>query len=190
MGFSPINLAGDGSARSAEDRRAISVRLATVKRGQSLLLRVFEAGCSATLSAAIYPIPKLTVQLMKIGLASEGMRVASLAPAVGVFTPAGTCPGRLRRHCVIGAPTLDRTRLPQGPAAVGFEGGAWAGQQRGRCPGAGLAAVMTARVPRLSVGHDRRRRCVASPETVRSPRDGSYGRGGKGTGTANQQPVL
>ena len=194
MGFSPINLAGDGSARLAEDRRAISVRLATVKRGQSWLLRVFEVGCSATSSAAIYPIPKLTVQLMKIGLASEGMRVemrvASLAPAVGVFTPAGTCPGRLRRHCVIGAPTLERTRLPQGPAAVGFEGGTWAGQRRGRCPGAGLTAVMTARVPRLSIGHDRRRRCLASPETVRSPRDGSYGRGEKGTGTANQQPVL
>jgi hypothetical protein len=28
--------------------------------------------------------------------------VASPEPAVGVFTPAGTCPGRLRRHCVIG----------------------------------------------------------------------------------------
>jgi len=119
MGFSPINLAGDGSARSTEDRRAISVRLATVKRGQSWLLRVFEVGCSATSSAAIYPIPKLTVQLMKIGLASEGMRVemrvASLAPAVGVFTPAGTCPGRLRRHCVIGYADPG-----QNPSAVGF----------------------------------------------------------------------
>ena len=30
-------------------------------------------------------------------------------------------------------------------------------------------AVMTARLPRLSIGHDRRRRCLASPETVRSP---------------------
>jgi len=28
--------------------------------------------------------------------------VASPEPAVGVFTPAGTCPGRLRRHFVIG----------------------------------------------------------------------------------------
>jgi hypothetical protein len=28
--------------------------------------------------------------------------VASPEPAVGVFTTAGTCPGRLRRHCVIG----------------------------------------------------------------------------------------
>ena len=28
--------------------------------------------------------------------------VASPEPAVGVFTTAGTCQGRLRRHCVIG----------------------------------------------------------------------------------------
>jgi hypothetical protein len=29
------------------------------------------------------------------------VRVSSPEPAVGVFTPAGTCPGRLRGHCVI-----------------------------------------------------------------------------------------
>jgi len=126
-----------------------------------------------------YRLPKLIVQLVKIGLASEGMRVeigvASPEPAVGVFTPAGTCPGRLRRHCVIGCADLDRTRLPQGPAAVGFGGGARAGQRRGRCLGAGLAA----RVPRLSVGHDRRRGCLANPDTVRRPQDDSCGRAGK-----------
>jgi hypothetical protein len=32
----------------------------------------------------------------------EEVWVASPEPAVGVFTTAGTCPGRLRRHCVIG----------------------------------------------------------------------------------------
>ena len=31
-----------------------------------------------------------------------GSEVASPEPAVGVFTTAGTCQGRLRRHCVIG----------------------------------------------------------------------------------------
>jgi len=32
----------------------------------------------------------------------EEVWVASPEPAVGVFTPAGTCQGRLRRHFVIG----------------------------------------------------------------------------------------
>ena len=32
----------------------------------------------------------------------EEMWLASPEPAVGVFTPAGTCPGRIRQHCVIG----------------------------------------------------------------------------------------
>ena len=32
----------------------------------------------------------------------EEVRVASPEPAVGVFTTAGTCQGRLRRHCLIG----------------------------------------------------------------------------------------
>jgi hypothetical protein len=34
--------------------------------------------------------------------------VASPEPAVGVFTPAGTCPGRLRRHHVISVIRLHR----------------------------------------------------------------------------------
>jgi hypothetical protein len=38
------------------------VQLARVKRGQSWLLRASEAGCSAASSAAISPIPKLTVR--------------------------------------------------------------------------------------------------------------------------------
>jgi len=48
--------------RSAEDRRAISVQLARVTRGQSRLLPVLELGWSATSSAVICPIPKLTVR--------------------------------------------------------------------------------------------------------------------------------
>ena len=44
-------------------RRAITVQLACVKRGQSRLLRVCEVGCSAALSAAICPIPKLIVAI-------------------------------------------------------------------------------------------------------------------------------
>jgi len=79
------------------------------------------------------------------------------------------------------APTLDRTRLPQGPAAVGFGGGTWAGQRDGRVPGAGMAAVMTARTPRLSVGMTgcgvawrTRTRCGA-PRMA-----GAEGRGGSG----------
>ena len=43
-------------------RRAISVQLTRVKRGQSRLLPVCEVGCSAALSVAICPIPKLIVQ--------------------------------------------------------------------------------------------------------------------------------
>jgi hypothetical protein len=90
----------------AEDRRAISVQLARVTRGQSQLLRVFEVGCTASSSAMICPIPKLTVQSARPGFPAVVMQVevwaASPEPAVGVSTPAGTCPGRLRRHCVIG----------------------------------------------------------------------------------------
>ena len=48
-------------AWKADDRRAISVQLATVKRGQSRVLRVSEVGCSAASSAVICPIPKLIV---------------------------------------------------------------------------------------------------------------------------------
>ena len=38
----------------------------------------------------------------KAGSMQEEVWVASPEPAVGVFTTAGTCQGRLRRHCVIG----------------------------------------------------------------------------------------
>ena len=41
--------------------------------------------------------------------------VSSPEPAVGVFTPAGTCPGRLRRHFVIGYADPG-----QNPSAVTF----------------------------------------------------------------------
>jgi hypothetical protein len=43
-------------------------------------------------------------------------------------------------------------------------------------PDAGLAA---ARRPRLSVGHDRRRRCLANSDTVRRPQDDSCGKAGR-----------
>jgi hypothetical protein len=48
-------------------------------------------------------------------------------PSVGVCTPAGTCPGRFQRHCVIGYADPG-----QNPSAVGFgssrvQGGIWAG---------------------------------------------------------------
>jgi hypothetical protein len=71
----------------------------------------------------IYPLPKLIVQITNFGFPAVRTQVevpvASPEPAVGVFTPAGTRPGRLWRHCVIGSPTLERTSLPSGPAAVG-----------------------------------------------------------------------
>jgi len=51
-------------------------------------------------------VPKLIVpgpQDRGVGSRHTGGNVvASPEPAVGVFTPAGTCPGRLRRHFVIG----------------------------------------------------------------------------------------
>ena len=40
---------------------------------------------------------------LKVGSMREELWVPSPEPAVGVSTPAGTCPGRLRRHCVIGS---------------------------------------------------------------------------------------
>ena len=93
-------------------------------------------------------------QVGQLGLGSEYAEevwVSSPEPAVGVFTTAGTCQGRLRRYCVIGSPTLDRTRLPSGPAAIGFGGGAGTGQgaanrrkQVGRrCRGPGRHAVVS-----------------------------------------------
>ena len=38
---------------------------------------------------------------LKVGSMREEVCVASPEPAVGVFTTAGTCQGRLRRHFVI-----------------------------------------------------------------------------------------
>jgi hypothetical protein len=54
-------------------------------------------------------------------------------PAVGVFTTAGTRQRRLRRHFVIGYAARDRTRLPSGPAAIGFGGGSGTGQGAASC---------------------------------------------------------
>ncbi len=86
-------------------------------------------------------IPKLMVQLLKIGLASEDMRaemrVASPEPALGVFTPAGTCPGRLRRHCVIGCADPGQNPSAVRSRSSRVRGRAWAGQRRGWWPDAG-----------------------------------------------------
>src|SRR6516165_3809729 len=68
------------------------------------------------------------IAVLAAGMRAEGW-VSSPEPAVGVFTTAGTCQGRLRRHFVIGCAAPDRTRLPSGSAAIGFGGGAWEGQQ-------------------------------------------------------------
>jgi hypothetical protein len=144
------------------------------------------------MTARTAQIPKLIVQLGEIGLAAEGVRVerrvASPEPAVGVFTPARTCPGRLRCHCVIGSPTLDRTRLPSAPAATGFGGGSGPGSGAvgARCrPGSGDDDWGAARP---GVGHDRGdASCVeavplgsrlASPDMV--PRPGTAAMEGRG----------
>jgi len=77
------------------------------------------------------PIPKLTVQVVKIRLAAEGMRVelqvASPEPAVGLFTPAGACPRRLRRHFVISCAAPG-----QNPPAVRFGSSRVLGRGLGR----------------------------------------------------------
>jgi hypothetical protein len=64
--------------------------------------------------------------------------VASPEPAVRVFTPAGTCPGRLWRHCVIGCADPG-----QNPSAVR------SGSSRVRGRGLGRAArgLLAARSP-------------------------------------------
>jgi anti-sigma B factor antagonist len=54
---------GAVNAPAPQDPRAVGVQLAKVTTGQSRLLRVSEVGCSATLSAMICPIPKLTVRV-------------------------------------------------------------------------------------------------------------------------------
>jgi hypothetical protein len=65
--------------------------------------------------------------------------VASPEPATGVSTPAGTCPGRLRRHCMIGCADPG-----QNPSAVRF------GSSRVR--GRGLGSAMVRSVPRCRAG--------------------------------------
>jgi len=124
----------------------ISGPLAPVTKGLSRTFRASPSRRSSHMTARTAQIPKLIVQLEEIGLAAEGVRVerrvASTEPAVGVFTPARTCPGRLRCQCVIGSPTLDRTRLPPAPAATGFGEGLDQAAARS-VPGADPAAVMT-----------------------------------------------
>jgi hypothetical protein len=74
-------------AWKADGRRAIGVQLATVKRGQSRVLRVSEVGCSAASSAAICPIPKLTVRGCSLGCSSpppgaiQGRPINDVGPA-------------------------------------------------------------------------------------------------------------
>jgi hypothetical protein len=60
------------------------------------------------------------------------MWLASPEPAVGVFTPAGTCPGRIRQHCVIGYADPG-----QNPSAVrsGRYRVRGSGQRQTRCSG-------------------------------------------------------
>ena len=117
-------------------------------------------------------IPKLIGQVAKIRLMAEGMRVewwvASPEPTVGVFTPAGTCPGRLRRHCVIGCADPG-----QNPSAV-RSGSSWV---RGR----GMGRARARPVPRVQArsgndqgaaarrvfGCDRRRRVARQGHAAR-----------------------
>jgi hypothetical protein len=66
--------------------------------------------------------------------------VSSPEPAVGVFTPAGTCPGRLWRHCVIGYADPG-----QNPSAVRFGSSRVRGRGLGRT-GRGRSAEETAEV--------------------------------------------
>jgi hypothetical protein len=47
-------------------------------------------------------VPDLATD-QKVGSMREELWVSSPEPAAGVSTPAGTCPGRLRRHYVIGS---------------------------------------------------------------------------------------
>jgi hypothetical protein len=69
--------------------------------------------------------------------------VASHEPAVGVFTPAGTCPGRLRRHLVLGD-----AGTGQNPSAVKF------GSSRVRGRGLGRAGRGPLAGRRPDVGDD------------------------------------
>jgi hypothetical protein len=135
-------------------------------------------------------LPKLTVQLGEMGLAAEGMRVEMWGwpppnPAVGVFTPAGTCPGRLRQHCVIGCadPGQNPPAVRSGSSRV--RGRGLGRQWRGRCPGAGPAAVMTG-APRPGVGHDGRRRVARQGQAAwQSLGDSGHGAARPGMAATN-----
>ena len=73
--------------------------LSTVVLGQ-LRRSLMHLGCRRSCSVSVPPDAerdRQTTRSMRVEV-----WVASPEPAVGVFTPAGTCPGRLRRHCVIG----------------------------------------------------------------------------------------
>ena len=143
-------------------RRAISVPLTPVKTGVSRSLADNQLRRSGHTRALEGTDSQADSAAWENGLAAQGMRVemrvASPEPAVEVFTPAGTYPGRLRRHCVIGCADPGQDPSAVGPAAVGFgEGpGQAAARSVSRCrPGSGDDT----RTPRPGAGHDRRRRC-------------------------------
>ena len=74
--------------------------------------------------------------------------VASPEPAVGVFTPAGTCPGRLRRHYVIGYadPGQNPSAVRSGSSQVRGRGRGMARAAR-RCRADGGSQDQGAEVP-------------------------------------------
>jgi hypothetical protein len=157
----------NGQCWPDEGRRAISGPLTPVTSGLSRSLADSRSSSSGRLNGPDGTDSQADSSDCKDRAGGRGMRVerwvASPEPAVGVFTPAGTCPGRLRRHCGSAAPTLDRTRLPSGPAAVGFGGGAWAELWRGRCPDASPAAVMRTRTWHPASGTARAMRRASRP---------------------------
>jgi hypothetical protein len=77
-----------------KDLRATSVQLAQGDKRSITATEGHKIGCSAAPSVAICPILKLIVMRSRCWRAEGG--VSSPEPAVGVFTTAGTCQGRLR----------------------------------------------------------------------------------------------
>ncbi len=88
--------------------------------------------------------------------------VASPEPAVGVFTPAGTCPGRLWRHFVIGYADPG-----QNPSAVRF-GSSRVRGRGGVAPGA-VSWPMAGPAAVTSIGHDSARRLSRPRWSGRDP---------------------
>ena len=90
--------------------------LTSVKRGLSRSLTDGPPRRSGHFEARTAQIPKLTAQaLVRSGFAAVirvEVWVSSPEPAVGVFTPAGTCPGRFQRYFVIGYSDPGQNRLP------------------------------------------------------------------------------